>query len=107
MAKRVSKAVWKERIEACKRSGEKVEKWCEDNEVSRPAYYYWHRRIKNLEINDRSSNPIFVEVQKASNKVLSSPEISIAWKEFTIKISDEETIPMLANLLNKLGVEPC
>ena len=107
MTKRVSAAVWKERIETCKRSGEKVEKWCEDNEVSRPAYYYWHRRIKKLEITDQRTNPIFVEVPKTSNKVLSRPEISIEWRDFSIKIRDEETVPMLAKLLNRLGDESC
>ena len=110
MTKRVSATVWKERIETCKRSGEKVEKWCEDNEVSRPAYYYWHKKIKKLKINVQSSNPIFVEIPKELDKIdkdISNPEISITWKDFTIKIRDEETIPMLAKLINRLGDEPC
>jgi hypothetical protein len=110
MTKRVSETVWKERIEACKRSGEKVEKWCAENQISRPSYYYWHSRIKNLEINDQSSNPIFMEIPNEldlAKKDRSSPEISIAWKDFTIKIRDEETIPMLAKLINRLGDEPC
>ena len=110
MTKRVSETVWKERIKACKRSGEKVEKWCAENQISKPTYYYWHRRIKKLEINDQSSYPIFIEIPNELDLVKkdrSRPEISIAWKDFTIKISDEETIPMLAALINSLGDEPC
>lgn len=37
---------WEKLITNCQSSGLKVDDWCEENRVSRHAYYYWLRKIR-------------------------------------------------------------
>lgn len=37
---------WEKLIFDCQSSGLKVDEWCEENNVSRHAYYYWLRKIR-------------------------------------------------------------
>ena len=37
---------WEKIIAACQSSGAKVDVWCEENNISRHAYYYWLRKIR-------------------------------------------------------------
>ncbi|WP_155522629.1 IS66 family insertion sequence element accessory protein TnpA [Anaerosacchariphilus polymeriproducens] len=39
----------KNRFEARKLSCLKVDDWCKKNDVSRHAYYYWYRKIQNVQ----------------------------------------------------------
>jgi len=42
---------WEKLIVNCRRSGLKVDEWCEENQVSRHAYYYWLRKIRKKAFN--------------------------------------------------------
>lgn len=110
MSKRESKTVWIERIKKCKSSGMRVNEWCKMNHVSGPAYYYWYKRIKDLESNDESSNPLFVEVPEDISKlkqVVNQSGLIISWKGFMIEINDEERLPMAIELISRLGDQSC
>lgn len=39
-------AEWASIIKACKSSGLKVDEYCRQNNISRDAYYYWLRKVK-------------------------------------------------------------
>lgn len=106
MAKRETQAVWEKRIELCKRSGKRVSNWCEENQVSRDAYYYWHKKLNNKNKKDKIS-PVFVEVTDKTSEVISDSEISINWRDFTIKVSHENSIKMVTKLLKALGDPTC
>lgn len=43
---RFRKEQWEKLIADCQSSGLKVDEWCEENHVSRHAYYYWLRKIR-------------------------------------------------------------
>ena len=51
---------WQERIQACRSSGQAVEKWCRENGVSSKTYYRWEKYC--LQIADgtlRLSTPLY------------------------------------------------
>lgn len=42
---RYSAATWKERVAACRSSGQGVAKWCAANGISSKSYYRWERKL--------------------------------------------------------------
>ena len=42
---------WEKLITDCQSSGLKVDDWCEKNQISRHAYYYWLRKIRKKACN--------------------------------------------------------
>lgn len=48
MSKTDSITLWRSRIQSRKLSGLKVNDWCKQNSISRHAYYYWYRKLKNI-----------------------------------------------------------
>lgn len=106
MRKRESIILWKRRFTDRKASGLKVYDWCEKNNISKHAYYYWHRKIQE-DLQD-SSEKAFVEIP-----VISSPEnwvsekegITIVWKEFTFQIHSSQDVPVMADLMKRLVKE--
>ena len=104
MSKSDSITLWRSRIQSRKLSGLKVNDWCKQNSISRHAYYYWYRKLKDIR---EEQNDVFAEVmlEPASmipiEKAVKS-EILITWKGFSISITDQHAIPMAAELLNRL-----
>ena len=42
---RYSAATWKERIAACRSSGQSVTEWCAANDICSKTYYRWERKL--------------------------------------------------------------
>ena len=70
------KEQWEKLISDCKSSGLKVDEWCNQNNVSRHAYYYWLRKIRTqacesvlptLAIEEKSTAFTKLEVQSTIN----------------------------------------
>ena len=38
-------AEWKEKVAACRSSGQTVRGWCEEQGINRKKYYYWERTV--------------------------------------------------------------
>jgi len=95
--------LWQNRIQDRIASGMKVNDWCEQNDISRDAYYYWHRRLKDRQ---ESKKNIFAKVPSPvlvpQSVPVRSAEVVISWKSFSISVSDQHAIPMLAELMDRL-----
>jgi len=96
--------LWENRIKSRKLSGMDVNEWCGKNNISRNAYYYWHRKIKDFK---EEPSPVFAEVLIEPKSIIpvekiSKPEIIITWKEFSITFKDMDVVSIVAELLSKL-----
>jgi DMSO/TMAO reductase YedYZ molybdopterin-dependent catalytic subunit len=85
MSKTDSITLWRNRIQSRKLSGLKVNDWCKQNSISRYAYYYWFRKLKDTR---EEQDDVFVEVSLEQEPTLpvekvERPEILIAWKDFS------------------------
>lgn len=104
MIKTDSIALWKNRIQSRKLSGLKVNDWCEQNSISRDSYYYWYRKLKNIK---EEQGDVFAEVMFEPAPIIpvekvAKPEIIIAWKGFSISVTDQHAIPMAVELISRL-----
>lgn len=104
MSKIESIRLWENRIQSRKNSGMDVNEWCEKNNITRNAYYYWHRKIKDF---NEETVPVFAEVlleakSLVSVEKISKPEIIITWKDFSIAVKDMAAVSIAAELLSKL-----
>ena len=52
--------LWKQRLEKIKQSDLTVDEWCNQNQVSKYAYYYWRRKILDSIKDDKTT--CFAEV---------------------------------------------
>jgi hypothetical protein len=97
--------LWKERFAERAASGLKVEDWCKRNGVTKHAYYYWHRKIQDVQLGFMENK--FVEVMlndpsKETNADAIDSEIIVTWKDFSISANDPQQIPLLAELMQRL-----
>lgn len=104
MSKADSITLWKSRIQSRKLSGLKVNDWCKQNSISRDSYYYWHSKLKDIK---KEQDDVFVEVLPAPAPLIpvgkvTEPKITIEWKDFSISVTDQQSIPMVAELLSRL-----
>lgn len=96
--------LWTSRIQNRKLSGLKVKDWCEQNNISRDTYYYWNSKLKA--IKEEKEN-VFAEVLPAPTPKLPSDKVTkaellITWKDFSISVTDQRVIPMVAELISRL-----
>lgn len=104
MSKTDSIELWKSRIQSRKLSGLKVNDWCEQNSISRDSYYYWYHKLKDIK---EEQGDVFTEVMFEPAPIIpvekvAKPEILIVWKDFSISVTDQHVIPMVAELLCRL-----
>ena len=82
--------LWKHRIADRKASGMKVTDWCEKNNLTKHAYYYWLNRIEATAQNTDTSIPVFVEIETnyiAPMKAEKS-DLQITWNDVNLSICD-------------------
>jgi hypothetical protein len=54
--------LWRERIANKEANGLKLNVWCAQNQVTTHSYYYWKRKIADLDCDEMDS-PLFLEIQ--------------------------------------------
>ena len=94
-------------VRACSESGMPVKEWLQENGVSKYAYYYWKRKLKDVCLDELG--PSFVELPAASESEHPGPSdkeaISATMRigNRTVEIYDSATAGFLENLLKAAG----
>lgn len=78
-------------IQDCKASGLRVDDYCTEDNISRNAYYYWLRKIKEASIE--SSGRIFSEIELSfvSSITVDSDSTSISIKQKKSRFTEKST----------------
>lgn len=95
--------LWKQRINEQKISGMTIPEWCEKNQLSLHAYYYWRKVIRNHKVDPTiSPKTEFVEVQKNEKAPASSCGVILTWNDISIQISSKQDAFLAAEVLRAL-----
>ena len=66
---------WQNQISECRNSGKTVVEWCAERNISVKTYYYWHRKLAQLQCEtDRSPSFPFYEIHGYTRE---RPEIAV------------------------------
>ena len=101
--------LWQQRIQECLSSGLSVKRWCKENHVSSPSFYYWKNRLEKKQIEtSEETMPAFVEVTQTaplqSDNFRSS--LHIAWNEMHFDIMSKEDADLAAYFIRQVQ-HPC
>lgn len=97
---------WASIIQDCRSSGLKVDDYCEQHSLSRNAYYYWQRKVKEAAL----SHAGFVEIQgdtlkaetglaDSSSGSLFFPQIVLSANGVSVGINQDTPMPLLSQVL--------
>jgi len=101
----VSLEIWRKRIADQKASGLKVTAWCEKNNLSKHAYYYWRKRARGDEEGGSETNEatVFAELKPAFQPISeTTAQLQISWKDLQISVSNSETARLAAEFIRQL-----
>jgi hypothetical protein len=96
--------LWKQRIADKKTSGLNLTDWCDKNNLTKHAYYYWMKRVKADIQKSDVSIPVFAEVEPEHT----SPEkgvksgLQITWHDINLTVSDSNTAKLAAEFISQL-----
>ena len=96
--------LWKQRIADKKASGLNTTDWCDKNNLTKHAYYYWMKRVSADTHKTDASIPVFVEVKPehtSPGKVIKS-SLQITWHDISITVSDYGTAKLAAEFIKQL-----
>ena len=87
-----------------KESGLKVDDYCAQHGLSRNAYFYWLRKVKEAALTQSG----FVEVrqQVEVSSCYPSPKLTASVNEIVLGIDENTPMDLLTNVINK-GLEKC
>lgn len=96
-------SLWQKRIADKEASRMKLNEWCAQNQLTKHSYYYWKRKIADLERGE-STAPLFVEVptEQTDCKNMVSGTMRIEWNKVAIQVTDSHTVNLAAELLATL-----
>ena len=91
---------WADIIKDCKKSGLKVDNYCAQHGLSRNAYFYWLRKVKEAALTQSG----FVEVQQQVevSSCYSSPKLTASVNEVVLGIDENMPMDLLANVIKVL-----
>ncbi len=97
--------LWKQRIADRKGSGLSVTDWCEKNNLTKHAYYYWWKRVEADVQKSDASIPRFVEIESAyiAPKKTMKLELQVTWNDINLTISDSDTAKLAAEFIKQLS----
>lgn len=96
--------LWKQRIADKNTSGLNVTDWCDKNNLTKHAYYYWLKRIKTATQKSDVLIPVFAEIKPKHT----SPEkgvksgLQITWQDINLTVSDSNTVKLAAEFISQL-----
>ena len=102
---------WKKLIKECQSSGLQVNEWCEKNQISRHAYYYWLRKIRinacesMLPVIPEQNNSIAFAKVELQSHYSASPVITIHLFGVSVDVRDgvsQQTIESVLVALKKI-----
>lgn len=96
--------LWKQRIADKNASGLNVIDWCEKNNLTKHAYYYWMKRVQDNIRKTDAPIQVFVEVEPEQSpplKVVKS-SLQIAWQDVYLTVSDSDTAKLAAEFISQL-----
>jgi len=82
-----------------------VSDWCEKNNLTKHAYYYWKKRIELAEqgATDINNTPVFAELKTSSRFTEKVQEaLQISWNDLKFSISNTETAELAAEFITQL-----
>lgn len=94
----------KQRIADKKNSGLKVTDWCEKKNLTKHAYYYWMKRVKEDIQKSDVSIPVFAEVEPEHT----TPEkgvksgLQIIWNDINLTVIDSDAAKLAAEFISQL-----
>lgn len=95
--------LWKQRIQEQKISGVTIPEWCEKNQLSPHAYYYWRKIIRtHKEDPTVSQSTSFAEINQTEKISVSSCGVSLTWKDVSIQISSKQEAFLAAEVIRAL-----
>jgi transposase-like protein len=96
--------LWKNRIADQKASGLNVGDWCEKNNLSVHAYYYWRKCIETASQNKPATNKaLFAELNPSPEPISDiKAQLQISWRDFKISITNVDTARLAAEFISQL-----
>ena len=95
-------AEWAQRVEACRRSGQKVREWCLEQGIPVSTYYSWQRKVFQTVTTAAEAGVCFTEI--SARPAGSGTAAIIESGELRIEIhtgSDAETIRAIIRALKE------
>ncbi|MDF2543338.1 MAG: hypothetical protein K0S47_3056 [Herbinix sp.] len=103
MFNKESYSLWKQRIYEQRISGMTIPEWCEKNQLSPHAYYYWRKVIRTHEEDPIVSQiTTFAEIQQTEKATVSSCGVVLTWKDVSIQISSKQEALLAAEVIRVL-----
>ena len=89
VAKEVKLTQWNALVQECMSSGLKVKDWCQQNNVSKDAYYYWLRKVREAACDSMEASFVRVPGQCIPSSFDSSfsAELTISIGSVTINVN--------------------
>ena len=99
--------IWKERIQAAEQSGLSIKAWCEQAGVRKNKYFYWRKKISELDNADDVNE--FVDVTDIINEsdgettanTVATP-IQVTLNTLTITINNEADIDVANSIIERI-----
>ena len=94
--------LWKQRMTSFQSSGLSIQKWCRENHIAPPTFYYWRSRLENEIVT--TNQPTFVEVKQIEKTIVAtqSHNVAMSWKELHFEITSKEEADLAAYFIRQL-----
>lgn len=93
---------WKQIIQNCRDSGLPVKRWCDENNISEPSYYYYLKKFRELAIKEADDDQDFYPLVVNEEKEITHENIEIIKGDIHIQVPDNIDIDVLVNMLKVL-----
>lgn len=101
---------WMQRIKTCRESGLPVARWCRENNVVEPTYYYWLKKIRKLALDSIDDGgpdivnitPVVTHMVKNESCASDNKFLKMIKGNLTVEIPVECSEWVLEKVLDKL-----
>ena len=94
-------SLWKQRMTSFQSSRLSIKKWCRENHIASPTFYYCRSRLENETVTEQ---PTFVEVKPIEQTIEATQvhNVAMSWKELHFEIASKEEADLAAYFIRQL-----
>lgn len=101
-------ALWKQRILDRKASGQTIDTWCKEHNVTKGSYHYWRRQVLQAEgigskhTGDSKPNIMPVIFAKVNQAEQIQSTLQVTWQDVRIHLASNQEAHLAAELISYL-----
>lgn len=97
-----NKNLWKKRIKEQTASGMSMAAWCRQNQITKSAFYYWKKRLREDTVDTHSSFFTELKLPDSAFQPEGKAGLQLRWRDYSFLVSNSSELSLVVQFIRQV-----